>query len=217
MISQKKNCEFCGKEFPKPITCSKKEWAQRKFCSQKCHYETIKGKIPWNRGLKGVQVAWNKGIPKTDAEKKKMSECRKGQVAWNKGLKGCYSKETIEKMSKSHLNKKCPWISEIGKKRFGNKNPNWKGGLSPLYIFLRNNLKYVGWRKSIFKRDNYTCQNCGQIGGDLNAHHIKRFSDIIKENGITTYESASNCPELWDINNGQTLCLDCHNITKKEE
>ena len=34
----------------------------------------LKGRIPWNKGKKGVQVSWNKGT--------------KGlMVAWNKGLK----------------------------------------------------------------------------------------------------------------------------------
>jgi hypothetical protein len=61
-----------------------------------------KGKEPWNKGKKGIQVSWNKGIstgPKTDEQKNKISETlkkhytenehnSKGKEPWNKGKKG---------------------------------------------------------------------------------------------------------------------------------
>ena len=36
-----------------------------------------KGKAPWNKGIKGTQVAWNKGIPWSTEIKNKISESRK--------------------------------------------------------------------------------------------------------------------------------------------
>lgn len=47
------------------------------------------------------------------------------------------------------------------------------------------------WRESVFKRDDYTCQKCGDNKcGNFNAHHIKNFSEVVElrtsiENGIT--------------------------------
>jgi len=52
--------------------------------------------------------------------------------------------------------------------------------------------------------------------GKLNAHHIKQFHNIIEENKIKTREEANNCEELWNINNGITLCKECHIIAHKE-
>ena len=60
----------------------------------------------------------------------------------------------------------------------------------------RNTPEYKEWRKSVFKRDKYTCQDCGQKGGDLEAHHIHPFKKYPKKR--------------YDINNGKTLCILCH-------
>jgi len=106
--------------------------------------------------------------------KKKLSEGQKGRTAWNKGLKG--------------------WNA-------GEKNPMWKGGISPMNSRLRNTLEYKAWRKSVFERDNYTCVLCGARSKkgervELNADHIKPFA----------YFPDSRL----DIDNGRTLCVPCH-------
>lgn len=60
----------------------------------------------------------------------------------------------------------------------------------------RNCSKYNEWRMNVFKRDNFTCQCCKKRGGDLNAHHLKNFSE---------YKEL-----IYDIDNGITLCEKCH-------
>ncbi|MBW1931458.1 MAG: HNH endonuclease [Deltaproteobacteria bacterium] len=81
--------------------------------------------------------------------------------------------------------------------RRGENNPNWKGGI---YGTERHRemgrVEYINWRIAIFERDGYKCQICSQVGGDLNAHHIKSWKDF---------------PELrLDVDNGITLCVECH-------
>lgn len=73
---------------------------------------------------------------------------------------------------------------------------NWRGGVNPINDSIRKSLDYQNWRKQIYERDNYTCQCCGETGKILNAHHIYNFADY---------------PNLrTSIDNGITLCEDCH-------
>ena len=67
---------------------------------------------------------------------------------------------------------------------------------------IRNSAKYAIWRKTIFKRDAWTCQNpnckyCNnEKGTRLHAHHIKSFSDF---------------EELrFNVDNGISYCVDYH-------
>ena len=77
---------------------------------------------------------------------------------------------------------------------------------------------YNLWRVSVFMRDNYVCQNCKKRGSEtLHADHIKLFSSIMKENSIFSYEDAVNCKELWDLDNGRTLCFPCHRERHRNE
>ncbi len=56
--------------------------------------------------------------------------------------------------------------------------------------------RYVDWRKAVFERDKYTCQQCYQRGGRLQAHHLSSWSKY---------------PDLrYEVSNGLTLCRDCH-------
>lgn len=109
---------------------------------------------------------------------------------------------------KSGLKKKYP------NGRYGKLASNWKGGKTTLYNLIRESLRNKQWMKSCLKRDRYTCQWCGQVGGDLEVDHKKQLALIIKENNIQTIEEALYCNELWDINNGRTLCISCHKKTK---
>lgn len=78
----------------------------------------------------------------------------------------------------------------------GEASYNWKGGITPESKKLRSGTKSVAWRKAILQRDHFTCQLCNQLGYKLQAHHKKAWSAY---------------PELrYDLENGVTLCEDCH-------
>jgi len=119
-------------------------------------------------------------------------------------------KNTFEKYGRRFCGKDCleKW-REKGMR--GENNPAWKGGIYPIEKAIRNSAMNDTWKDLVFHRDNFTCQDCGdKKGHNLNAHHLKPFTKIFKENNIKSLSDALKCGELWDIDNGLTLCENCH-------
>jgi 5-methylcytosine-specific restriction endonuclease McrA len=139
--------------------------------------------------------AWNKDQVYSSDQKARlnMSGLLKGR-AWNRGLSGHLSKDALRKMSEAHT----------GKCR--EQSSHWKGGVSFTNPRKAEAPRYKAWRSAVFERDNFTCQKCGTRSGNggrayLEAHHIRPFSKF---------------PEFrYDVNNGITLCLECHAIEDK--
>lgn len=97
----------------------------------------------------------------------------------------------------------------------GSNHPQWKGGVKKLNERIRALGMFRDWRVDVFERDDYTCQMCNKrsCAGDrfeINADHIKPVCRIVHENKIKTIEDAISCRELWDRDNGRTLCVSCH-------
>jgi len=120
----------------------------------------------------------------------------------------------IPHLGKNHSDKVKKQISDSRKgKGLRERNGAWNGGTSKIVKLVRVMPEYSQWRSNIFQRDNWTCKTCNKNGIYLTAHHIKSFINIIKENNISNTIEARNCRELWDINNGVTLCENCHSLT----
>ena len=84
----------------------------------------------------------------------------------------------------------------------GEKATNWRGGINPINDNIRKSATYKTWRRTVFVRDEFTCRECGRKHIYIVAHHIKPFSKY---------------PELrFDIDNGKTLCEECHEKYRKE-
>lgn len=104
---------------------------------------------------------WRKGIPLSDAQKRKLSELRKAEGENGNGS------------------------------FYGSNNPNWKGGITPEIHKARTISEYREWRTAVFERDHFACTRCGDNkGGNLHAHHIKKFADFPElrykvSNGVT--------------------------------
>lgn len=113
---------------------------------------------------------------------------------WNKGLVGV-------RVGEKRSAETCRRISQA---LMGQNAPNWRGGISTENECFRRRKAYSEWRRLVFERDNYTCQQCGErskVGRRirLNADHIKPFATH---------------PELrLSIDNGRTLCDQCHRAT----
>lgn len=80
-------------------------------------------------------------------------------------------------------------------------NPNWKGGVSSELQIERGSVDNKKWRESVLERDKYTCQICGCKDTQMQAHHIEGF--------------ARNEDLRYMVNNGLTLCFNCHDPSKE--
>lgn len=217
-IIQTKICPTCGKEFKKPANRSIKSWLGAKFCSRKCRRNS--------QETKELLRKINTGRPFKPYSSKEVicAICGKKFRVWNSLLaagkgKCCSKKCAAELMKKDSYfitrgeKQKRLDIEKARKSNSGANNYWWKGGITSLRDKIYRSDIFRNWRREVFKRDNWTCQECGTVCGELQAHHIKPFSDILKENNIKTLEDALKCKELGDINNGITLCKECHKLT----
>ena len=175
------------------------------------HSEEAKAKMqqsakPWNKGKK---------MPLTAIEKNRAAHLGKKQ-----------SVETIEKRALKLRGQKrsveiCEKFKENHADASGSNNSNWKGGITPLTAKIRALQENKNWIKSVFVRDNYTCQDCGQVGRKLEAHHRKAFATLFQE-FLQTYSQFSPIEDketlvrlamtwqpFWDTLNGETLCTVC--------
>ena len=76
---------------------------------------------------------------------------------------------------------------------------NWRGGITPKNVILRNCPEYKLWHKAVLERDGWACIWCGSKE-NIEADHIKPFAMY---------------PELrFAIDNGRTLCRKCHNTRR---
>jgi len=197
-MTLEKKCVICGKKFPKDKRVSMRIWEnQTRFCSQQCVSKDKvilanrkkgiiqsfkKGRKIWNKGTEGLMPdPWNKGSNGEYARKL-------GFGLWMKGKK--QSLETRQRKS------------EAAKRRVASGKHNfWKGGVTSNHRLIRTTLPYKLWREFVFRRDNWTCQECRARSGNgkrvyLNADHIQPFS---------THKELR-----FDIDNGRTLCRECH-------
>ncbi len=167
-----------------------------------------------------------KGSKLSEETKRKISETNKarGIGNWMKGRS--MPEETKAKLRDNHprhwLGKKRgtypdEWrknISDGIKKlnRIGKNHHRWvEDKKHPFRQAIRELAQYIKWRSDCMVRDKFTCVLCQQIGGKLEVdHYPTRFSVILERNEIKSFEEAIVCMELWNTENGRTLCKQCH-------
>jgi DNA-directed RNA polymerase subunit M/transcription elongation factor TFIIS len=166
-----------------------------KFCSLECRNNNYKKRPAPFLGKKH-----------TEENKKRQSKLslrlglkppkRTGIEPWNKGKEIYYNRGDNNCMKNPITRQK------NSEKQRGSNGNNWKGGVSGVNKIIRNSLLFKMWREAVFKRDNFTCQECGRKKVTLHPHHIKHFALF---------------PDLrFELNNGITLCKKCHQEKHKK-
>ncbi len=184
--------------------------------------ESRKGKALGNKNAAGTP-AWNKGL---HVRLNPSGEFKKGNKPHNTGSREarviCHCvvcgkefeefRSGIEEGRGKYCSRKCylksyiPWNKGLLGYNSGEKAGAWKGGITPETRLLRASTEYKLWRTAVFERDNYTCIWCGARSEKgksviIEADHIQKWADF---------------PELrFAIDNGRTLCKNCHTLRHK--
>ncbi len=204
-ISEKK-CECCNKRI---LIFLKRDLERKRFCSRSC-FGKINSKINNLQPPKPDEKT-RKKIGKILSEKMKLGLIPKPPSPTEEVRKKI-GKTLSEKMRLGIISKPSGCHTKEARKKAGLKmrgenHPRWikdrsKLKRSRLDNSFRNEGPIASWRKSVFERDNYTCQKCYQKGNKLNAHHIKPWALF---------------PDLrFEISNGLTLCVTCHRKEHKK-
>jgi 5-methylcytosine-specific restriction endonuclease McrA len=160
-------------------------------------------------------TSWNKGKPWSKEMREKLSKSHIGiqmkekHPMWKGGKPNCKNcgKKLSTRNLKTGLCFKC-WSaikkqSDETRKKISLANGGTGVPQRPAkrYYHLRDK-KYFEWRTKVFERDNWTCQTCRKRGVYLEPHHIKGWAKY---------------PKLrYEVENGVTLCKECHKLTRKK-
>lgn len=165
-----KTCEYCNDIYSKNPKLRWEAWDSQRFCSPKCRAKVLP---PPKRG---------------ESKFIKCKHCKKEYRI----------RMAVYKRAKRHYCSMDCRVKDGGMSTSREKHWNWKGGVTPENHRLRNTPEYKEWRDAVYRRDRWTCQECG-AKKSIVAHHIKTFNEY---------------PELrHSVPNGVTLCRSCH---KKE-
>lgn len=185
---EKKNCRVCGKEF------EEYKYRKKKYCSHDCYSKDIKN-ILGKKEARACIYCGKTFLIQPSRNKRFCSTSCAGIVAWENEE---YSKNMSEKHKGERPERKGVSINVNHDKQFKKGMTPWNKGNGDLSENERdrNDIRYKEWREGIFKRDDYTCKKCKIKGYILHPHHIKNFAQYKKDR--------------FDVNNGITLCKDCH-------
>ena len=197
-LPKQKICRGCGREFEHT---GENKNSNKYYCSWKCY---MGNRVPWNRGKSFIKDRLCEICSERTGKPWRIETCSPP----------CASKlrSTISK----RLGITPP--SQRGKK-WGidypiEHHPWWRGGVSSLREQIYGSENWKRWRKTIFERDDYSCQICGERGRRLCVdHYPDPFSKILFEEKIKSLKEAEKCERLWDIGNGRVLCIKHHRLT----
>lgn len=181
-------CEYCGKTFS--ALRSRIVRGDSRFCSEECMREGRKTGETVNCRYCGKEFYVIKSIVEQSNRGLYCSaDCHYKDVRSGEYIKCAYCGREFYVQPSGIANGKKYCSKECYDEDRRNLEDTSNSG-------SRNQHRVAVWRKAVFERDDYTCQECGQYGYTLHAHHLKDWA---------------NHPDLrFEVSNGITLCARCH-------
>lgn len=184
-------CQRCGRKFTVLASIAKR--GKGKYCSRECHFPPT------------YATCQNCGKPFQTSPSTGQRFCSK-TCAYDSPERSQHAHEALvtawqDPATRQHLMDGIARRSDMpewyGAPHFqkGPAHPRYKGNRRGRECET-SRYQYKVWHKAVLAKDNYTCQDCGERGGRLTAHHVQAWAKV---------------PELrYDVSNGVALCYPCH-------
>lgn len=193
MSKATKQCIQCQKEFVRYLSKRNIAAGRGRFCTRACSM-AFRTKLPIEQhpAWKGGKLTWSCLTCHKSFKSWKAKDGKARVFCSKKCLGVANGRRTIGVPRSAALRAK------LSKSFKGARSHFWRGGVTAKHLLLRQSTAYTQWREQVFKRDNYTCVECG-ARSNLQADHIKQFAFY---------------PALrFELSNGRTLCVGCHRKT----
>ena len=187
-----KQCAYCGNT----IKVSPSKLSTHNFCNRDCYN---KFHATTKQTVFICEECGKEFISKktTNANKYCSRKCyNKAHVIKNKEREcpQCHKRFTATQSEDIYCSREC-YLKYIHAVNSGENHWNWQGGITSENEKLRKSVEYKDWQQSVYKKDHYQCQICGSKK-EINAHHLSGWKEYPDKR--------------FDIDNGITLCKDCH-------
>lgn len=166
------------------------------------HYVTKKLSARECAELYGCSETQIKDLLKENGIKRRRCTWKANEVTRQMVKEGIWILQTLDRTGDNNPTKRPEVREKIRQGKLGKRNPMWNPNITEEErIKGRCYDDYVMWRKSVYERDNYTCQCCKGKGGNgkrfkIAAHHL--------------YSHHDNRELRLQLENGITLCWTCH-------
>lgn len=197
-----KICSGCLKEMSRFPNERHNHFLKRKYCTNECYhkhtYHRRNFKDLTGKEINGLTFISQSAVVKNSGNKTWLIRCYCGNLFTTRPQRihngqtkscGCYRSKMM---------------SEVQRAKIGALHPNWNPLLTDEDRVRDRPEEVKRWRKLVYERDNYQCVVCQAPGSgkNLNAHHLNGWKWCAEER--------------YDVDNGATLCTDCHKTFHKE-
>jgi len=142
-----------------------------------------------------------------------LEKSKRKSMSWKEKLINFFSVNQELQKARSTYNDNLSFITAVKEERERTqlRTTQWNQ-----YQQFRNDIqnlpRYTIWKNAVYAKKGRKCESCNK-SGNLEVHHIRSLHSIVRAYQIGNIKETKMQVLLWDVNNGQILCKECHDRT----